>query len=262
MLKSITSRENPRYKSLRLLAHDARARKKERQTLLDGVHLCEVYLDQVGIPALCLVEETALTNQEVAAILKRCLDARAPCISLPNSLYRPLSQVENGVGILFVIDLPQIDSTRRLSEAAVLLDRIQDPGNLGSIMRSAAAAGIRQVYCNEGCAAPWSPRVLRAGMGAHFLLQVHEGADLMGLLVNADVPVYATSSHADRSLYQLDLRSPVAWLFGCEGKGVSDDLLASATGTVSIPHAGLMESLNVAASAAICFFEQMRQGIS
>lgn len=258
-MKAITSRDNPRYKSLKQLAQDARARKREGQTLLDGVHLCDAYLEGIGAPLLCVVSESAQRNSEVAAIIDRCLQAGGQCVSFPDALYRPLSQVESGVGILFVIAVPQPVLPSRLSQAAVLLDRVQDPGNLGSILRSAASAGIKDIYCNEGCAAVWSPRVLRAGMGAHFLLQIYEGVELANLLMNADVSVYATSSHADKSLYDLDLRHPVAWIFGNEGTGVSEELLAFATHTVSIPHKGLMESLNVAASAAVCFFEQLRQ---
>ena len=258
-MQAITSRDNPRYKTLAQLALNARARRKEGQTLLDGVHLCEVYLDQVGIPVLCVVSESGLQNAEAAAIVERCRKAGGKCISLPDTLYRPLKQVEHGVGILFAIEVPKSVRPTLITGDAVLLDRVQDPGNVGSILRSAAAAGVRDVYCNEGCAAAWSPRVLCAGMGAHFQLNIHENTDLASVLSNSKVPVYATSSHAAKDLYDLDLRQPVAWLFGCEGQGVSENLLELATFTVSIPHAGLMESLNVAASAAVCFFERLRQ---
>ena len=141
----------------------------------------------------------------------------------------------------------------------VVLDRLQDAGNVGSILRSAAALGFAQVVALKGTAALWSPKVLRAGMGAHFGLEIHEQVDLALLVGTASVPVLATSSHADATLYETELRQPVAWLFGHEGQGVSADLLALATQRLAIPHLGEMESLNVAASAAICLFEQVRQ---
>jgi TrmH family RNA methyltransferase len=126
-------------------------------------------------------------------------------------------------------------------------------------LRSAAAAGIGAVFCSPGTAFAWSPKVLRAAMGAHFLLDIFEHVDLSNLLHHSSVPVVATSSHARQRLYEIDLKRPVAWLFGHEGQGVAEDLLALATHQVAIPHLGAVESLNVAASAAVCFFEQVRQ---
>lgn len=258
-MKSITSRDNPLYKELKLLATSSQARRKAGRTLLDGVHLCEVYLDQVGPPSLCVISESARQLQEVDALLASCDSRRVQCIMLPDALYHAVSQVENGVGVLFVVDTPIVEMPSRLDRSAVLLDNLQDPGNMGSILRSAAAAGIEQVFCSKGTVFAWSPKVLRAGMGAHFLLDIFENADLDALLDGAGVPVLATSSHASQRIFDVDLRRQVAWLFGHEGQGVSPELLARATHQVVIPHLGKVESLNVAASAAVCFFEQLRQ---
>ena len=258
-IKSISSRDNPLYKELKQLASSSQARKKTGRTLLDGVHLCDAFLHHVGMPLMCVVGETAQTTSEVAAIVGRCEAGRVQCIVLPDALYAAVGQVEHGVELLFVIDVPHPERAGTLRQPAVLLDSLQDPGNLGSILRSAAAAGIESVYCSTGTALAWSPKVLRAGMGAHFLLEIFEGADLTSLAENSAVPVVATSSHADQLLYELDLTGPVAWLFGHEGQGVSAGLLELATHRAAIPHVGAIESLNVAASAAVCFFEQVRQ---
>lgn len=258
-MKPISSRENPQYKQLKLLAGSAQARRKAGCSLLDGVHLCQGYLQLRGMPAQCVVSQSAAQHPEVADIIAQCEAGQAGCILLPDALYQALSQVENGVGILFVIDTPQLALPAALSDSAVLLDNLQDPGNVGSILRSAAAAGITEVYCSAGTAACWSPKVLRAAMGAHFVIAIHENVDLAGLISGASVPVLATSGYAEQGLYQLDLRQPVAWLFGHEGQGVADDLLALATHRVVVPHRGQIESLNVAACAAVCFFEQLRQ---
>ena len=256
-LKPISSRENPLYKELKQLATSTQARRRAQRTLLDGVHLCSAYLSQRGLPPLCVVGESARDNPEVSSLLARC--AATQCIVLPDALFSALSQVEHGIDLLFVIDTPQARPAGTLADGAVLLDNLQDPGNVGSILRSAAAAGIKQVYCGPGTAFVWSPKVLRAGMGAHFGLDIHEHADLATLIRAASVPVLATSSHADATLFDADLKQPVAWLFGHEGQGVSAELLALATQRLAIPHLGEMESLNVAASAAICLFEQVRQ---
>ena len=258
-MKAITSRDNPLYKDLKRLAINSQARRKAGRTLLDGVHLCDAYLQHVGAPKCCVVSESASAQAEVMTIVARCKAQAAQCLLLPDALYQHLSQVENGVGILFLIDAPQPQMPAKLAQSAVLLDEVQDPGNLGSILRSAAAAGITQVFCSAGTAQAWSPRVLRAGMGAHFLLQIFENADLVALLQSSRLPVLATSPHTKQTIYDADLRQPLAWLFGHEGQGVSEELMALAKHKVAIPQPGAMESLNVAASAAVCLFEQVRQ---
>ena len=258
-MKPISSRENPLYKELKQLATSSQARRKAGRTLLDGVHLCEAYLLHLGLPQLCVVGQGAMAHPEVLAIVAQCDGGGTQCIVLPDALYHALSQVENGISLMFVIETPQRSNPDAISTSAVLLDNVQDPGNLGSILRSAAAAGITTVFCSPGTAFSWSPKVLRAGMGAHFLLRIVENVDLAEVVSKATIPVLATSSHATHQLYDVDLTQPVAWLFGHEGQGVADELLALATHHISIPHHGAMESLNVAASAAVCFFEQVRQ---
>jgi TrmH family RNA methyltransferase len=258
-MKTITSRDNPTYKELKQLAGSSQARRRAGRTLLDGVHLCQAWLDLRGMPLQALVSESSLTNPEVAALVQRCEDARAHVTALPDNLYEPLSQVEHGVGLMFIVETPVPAAAAGLTMDSVLLDGVQDPGNVGSILRSAAAAGVKQVYCSAGTAFCWSPKVLRAAMGAHFVLEIFEQADLAALIKATQVPVLATSGYAAERLYDVDLKGPVAWLFGHEGQGVADDLLALATHRVVIPHAGQVESLNVAACAAVCFFEHLRQ---
>jgi RNA methyltransferase, TrmH family len=257
--KYISSRDNAVYKELRQLAESSQARRKTARSLLDGVHLCDAYLQCHGKPIVCAVAEDAQSHGEVAAILEKCSAMQVNTIVLSSALYRGIRIVEHGIGILFLIDTPKPDLPNTLAQSAVLLDGVQDPGNLGSILRSAAAAGIASVFCGSGTAFAWSPKVLRAGMGAHFALSIYESVDLKSLIQASSIPAIATSSHAQHSLYELDLRGEVAWLMGHEGQGVSHELMSLVTHTVRIPHAGAMESLNVAASAAICFFEQLRQ---
>lgn len=260
--KAISSRDNAQYKALRLLASSTQARRKAGQCLLDGIHLCQAYLEQVGLPDVCVVGAAARANPEVDAIVTRCLDAGASCMVLADGLFGQLSQVEHGIELLFVIATPMPGPAPVLTRSAVLLDNVQDPGNVGSILRSAAAAGIGIVCCGPGTAFAWSSKVLRAGMGAHFALTIHENVDLAASLRSAQIPAYATSSHASAGLYELQLHGEVAWLFGHEGRGVSDELMALTTASIAIPHLGPVESLNVAASAAVCFFEQVRQQLA
>jgi TrmH family RNA methyltransferase len=262
MSKLISSRENPQLKALKALATSTQARRRAGQCILEGVHLCEAWLAQRGLPAYCVVSEAAQTHPEAAALLARCEENGVECLVLAGKLFSAVSQLEQGVEILFVIDTPANAEAGVLNESAVLLDNVQDPGNVGSILRSAAAAGVARILCGPGTAFAWSGKVLRAGMGAHFSLSISENVDLAQAIAAARVPVYATSSHAAADLYQLDLHGPAIWLFGHEGQGVRADLLAQASQRVAIPHRGPMESLNVAASAAICLFEHLRQNSS
>jgi RNA methyltransferase, TrmH family len=244
------------------LATSSQARKKAGRTLLDGVHLAQAWLDLRGLPEQCIVAESSLNHPEVADIVGKVRQAHGHILCLPDALYHALSQVEHGVGIMFLVATPHKALPAGLTANAVLLDNVQDPGNVGSILRSAAAAGIGHVFCSSGTAFCWSPKVLRAAMGAHFVLDIHENVDLPALVAASRIPVLATSGYAQKKLYEVDLKRPVAWVFGHEGQGVSDALLSAATQTVVIPHLGKVESLNVAACAAVCFFEQVRQNQS
>ena len=207
-----------------------------------------------------MVGHSSLEHPEVAALVAVLGERTAAShfIELEDALFAALSQLVQGVAVLFVIDVPQLEAPERIARACVMLDRIQDPGNVGSILRSAAAAGIVDIHASRGCASAWSPKVLRAGMGAHFHLCIHEECDLHGLAAQASIPRIATSPSAARSIYEADLTKDVAWMFGNEGRGLDPELMRDAV-TLSIPQPGKVESLNVAASAAVCFFEQVRQ---
>lgn len=254
-MKSITSRDNTVYKEIKQLATSSQVRRKAGRTLLDGVHLCQAYSQHAGMPRLCVVADDVLDHHEVRLLIADCEEQGTQCISLPHAMYHAISQVDHGVGIMYVVDTPTPEFPVELLQSSVMLDNLQDPGNLGSILRSAAAAGIQNIFCSHGTAFAWSPKVMRAGMGAHFLLNIFENVNLEAVLATAKIPVLATSSHTSQTIYQTNLRQPVIWLFGHEGQGISDALMEMATDKVTIPQQASIESLNVAASAAICFFE-------
>ncbi|MFY8044454.1 MAG: TrmH family RNA methyltransferase, partial [Rhodoferax sp.] len=171
-------------------------------------------------------------------------------IVIPDALFREVSGLESPARVGFVVDLPASADIEPLA-ATVILDRVQDAGNVGSILRSAGAFGFRQVLALKGSAALWSPKVLRAGMGAHFGLRLIEGLELADLDA-LRVPVVVTSSHQGDLVQQLELPHPCAWAMGHEGQGVSDALMAKAKVFARIGQPGGEESLNVAAAAAIC----------
>ena len=256
-LKLIRSRENPRFRALRQLATSTRERRKAGLALLDGVHLITAYRASGGVPEQLILSESGAVRAEIGRLATgEC--AQAPLL-FADPLFADIAQVATPTGIIALIRTPRAGTLPAVLERCVLLENIQDAGNLGSILRSTAAAGIVTVLLSPGCAFAWSSKVLRAGMGAHFSLDIFDNVELIAAASRLQGKLVCASSHARKSVYQADLRGPLAWIFGNEGSGVSEALSAAATEQVRIPMAAKTESLNVAAAAAICLFEQVRQ---
>lgn len=241
----IASRENPLLKDLRKLASETTAYRKQGRVWLEGDHLCRAALAQGLKPALGIFAESHWP--EAQAELARAADKT---ITIADRLFKDISGLESPAKMGFVIELPSQPAVQ-LEVHTVILDRVQDAGNVGSILRSAAAFGVRQVLALKGTAALWSPKVLRAGMGAHFALHLVEGLDLPDL-EQLKLPLVVTSSHKGELLQNQKLPFPCAWVMGHEGQGVNDGLMNRANIAVRIGQPGGEESLNVAAAAAIC----------
>lgn len=265
----ITSKENPLFKEVRNLqatgSKGQKARLASGQALLEGIHLVQTW---VGDPALktLLTSEIGLKNIEISQAVYEHLEIcpETKVFQLDSALWDLLSDLVNAPHIAGLLNLPKSTITSPQSIATlegdvVILDRVQDAGNVGSILRTAAAAGFTQVIALSGCAHLWSTKVLRAGMGAHKLLDLYEGWSNQQVLSAVTAQLLATAADAEHDLYSLKkvLLHPVAWVMGSEGQGVSEDLLAQAKG-VSIPIDPRVESLNVSTAAAVCLFETMR----
>ena len=250
----IQSRDNAFFKQLKKLAESGRERRKQGLTLLDGAHLVRAYEAAIGPVERLVVAETALKSPEIAALTA----GRAPTL-LNDALMRELGLVDTPSGVLALIPLSPTAPTVDLAADAVLLDGVQDPGNVGTLLRTAAAAGVRQVWLSPGCAAAWSPKVLRAGQGAHFVLDIVEDADLMRCVAEYRGQVAVTCLDGATSLYDAVWQGALAWVFGAEGLGVSPALIAAADHRIKIPMPGAVESLNVGAAAAVCLFEALRR---
>ena len=255
--KPITSADNPRYKELRRLTQSAQARRKSGLSVLDGVHLVEAFHRHHGAPQQLVVSRSGMERAEVRRLAERL--SGADTLLLADPLFRHLSPVETPTGILAVVQTPRPKPVPENLDACVMLEDIQDPGNLGSILRSCAAAGIHHVLLSAGSVHAWSPRVLRAGMGAHFALAVYEQADLSAAARAFRGTRVATRQGASQSIFDTDLKGSLAFLFGNEGAGLSRELLDRADRVVAVPMPGPTESLNVAAAAAVCLFERVRQ---
>lgn len=259
-MKKITSRDNPTFKELRALAGSTRERRSRNRTLLDGMHLVDAYSARLGAPELLVLNEQGAKSDELRRFLLE--HPQTETILLPDALFAEVSPVSTPSGVLAMIGIPAARPRTGHDGSFVLLDAIQDAGNLGSILRTAAAAGMSEVFLGRGCAQAWSPRVLRAAMGAHFQLSIQEHADLAAILQAYPGMSVSTSLASRQSLYALALTGPVAWLFGNEGAGLSPELEILTARSVRIPMPGGTESLNVAAAAAICLFEEVRQKLA
>ncbi|CAN5798545.1 RNA methyltransferase [soil metagenome] len=255
-VRTVSSRDNPLLVRLRKLAADPGAYRKFGEVWLEGEHLCDAWVKRGGTVAQALIGESAWARPA----LRELASVAASVTVVPDALMASIGTLESPAPLGFVLPwagVPEIDGT----QPSVVLDRLQDAGNVGTVIRSAAAFGFTQVIALKGTAALWSPKVLRSGMGAHFGLNLVETMDEAALAALA-VPLLATSSHVASALHQTTLPWPCAWVMGHEGQGVSPALLARCAMSLRIPQPGGEESLNVAAAAAVCFYESARQRAS
>ncbi|MEQ1667763.1 MAG: RNA methyltransferase [Sulfuriferula sp.] len=248
----IISAQNAQYKALKKLAESTSERREQGQTLLDGEHLLLAYLATGQRPRLVIVAESAEQHPLLAQL------ADVPVLLLAQGLFNALSPVKTPTGLMLLVDIPRQTEIKD-TQFIVLLEAIQDPGNLGAMLRSSAAAGVNTVYLSAGCADAWSPKVLRGGMGAHFATQIIEHADLTDIAHQFDGIICATALDAPHSLFQTDLTGKVGFAIGNEGAGLTAQLRAATNCAISIPMPGQVESLNAAAALAVCVFERVRQ---
>lgn len=215
--------------------------------LIEGPHLLAAAIASGVKPVAVLATEKALEDGEASALVRR---AAAETIVLSEAAFKALADTETPQGIAAEIPLPGL----KREGAPVFLEGVQDAGNVGAIIRSAAAFGVGEIVLDRQCADPWSPKVLRAGMGGHFALGIRQIEDLASAARGCGARVLCTTAEG-RPLREVDLSGRIAWVFGAEGAGISAGMLAVAAERVAIPMATGTESLNVAAAAAICLYE-------
>ena len=253
----IQSRDNPLLVKLRKLAQDSTAYRKHGELWLEGDHLLRACVQRGHALRQLVVSESGWADAAQRRLVGGLQAERI--VLLPDALFRGISGLESPAPLGALVALPAVPAID-VAVNSLVLDRVQDAGNVGSMLRSAAAFGVKQVLALKGTAALWSPKVLRAGMGAHFGLSLIEGLAIEQLDALA-MPLVATSSHAAQSLPEVQLPVPCAWVMGHEGQGVQPALLSRCQATVRIPQPGGEESLNVAAAAAVCLYESARRGL-
>lgn len=246
----IASRDNPKVKRWAKLVQDARARREEGRAIIEGPRLVAEAL-QAGIePLAVVVSQSGLARQEV----QRLLGKREPVI-LGDRVFKGLSDAETPQGIAAEIEIPRIEG----KGDCVFLEGVQDPSNVGAILRTAAAFGIGAVVLDRACADAWAPKTLRAGMGGHFKLGIRQALDLGEELDQFHGKLIATVLQGEAALPEAIGGERLGWMFGSEGGGLSEGVSQRAALRVRIPMAAGTESINVAAAAAICLYEGFRR---
>jgi TrmH family RNA methyltransferase len=248
----IASRDNPRVRRWRALMRDARMRKKEGRAVIEGEHLVTACID-AGWRL-----ETLILGKDSSSRFEMLSSKAGATAVLADAVFRSVADTGTPAGIAAEIVIPSSAGALDKASSCVFLDAIQDAGNVGTILRSAAAFGIGYAVLGPGCADAWSPKVLRAGMGAHFTMTLLEG-DLREAIERFGGRPCCTVPRGGISLTEADLAGRIGWIVGAEGQGVSPALAALAALKVTIPMPGGAESLNVAAAAAICFYEAARR---
>jgi len=258
-MKLITSAQNEQLKHLSKLLTQSKARREYGQTVLEGVHLLQVYLEAGYAPKQVYLPESKNTHPEIRNLISSLDEDGITWVG--NEALSKITSLNDADDVMTWIEIPP-QGDLPLSGDCVVLDRLQDPGNVGTVLRSAAASGIRQIVLGNDCVDIWSPKVLRAGMGAHFLLSIFSRVELSAWMETYWHQIWATAlGGRNIGLYEMDLSQPCAWVFGNEGSGVSETVKEKADACVKIPMLGQTESLNVAMAATVCLFEQMRQRI-
>jgi TrmH family RNA methyltransferase len=257
-VQHVTSRHNPRLKEAAALIASSRERRKTGKCVLEGEHVIATYVERYGAPESLIVTAEALAFPAMRTLAEQ-QSARTLVVSEP--LFAATASLPASVGVLAVVATPRAAALGH-ADFNLLVEDVQDPGNIGSILRSAAAAGVEQVLLSKHCAFAWSPKVLRAGQGAHFAVAIHEDVDLHAWASGFRASrgeIVATVVEGGTSLFATPLLQRIALVIGNEGSGLSNELAALATRRVTIPMPGGVESLNVAAAAAVCLFECVRR---
>jgi TrmH family RNA methyltransferase len=258
-MQRVVSPNNPRLRDVLRVLASSRERRKSQRCVLEGAHLVEVYRERFGAPETVVVTDESLAREDVRALLAHV--PPADVMAVPARLIAEHTAVPADVGVLGVVPTPR-ESVSEAARFVLLIEDVQDPGNVGSMIRTAAAAGVDQVVLSRACAFAWAPKVLRAGQGAHFLVSIVEDVDLVDYVERfrgRRGHAVATVAQGEAGLYDTRLPTPIAIAIGNEGAGLSPGIVARCDVRVTIPMARGSESLNAAAAAAIVLFECVRQ---
>jgi TrmH family RNA methyltransferase len=256
---AITSPHNRHIKHIRSLMTSRKDRRHERLFVVEGVRLVEEALKSHASVAVTVYNQEQLAATERGVLLLEQIRQLPNTFAAPVEVIASISDTVTPQGIVAVVAWPELEPQRR--GVQLVLGAVQDPGNVGTLLRTAEATGVSQVICISGTVDVYSPKVVRAAMGAHFRLPIVQDVDwdtALTLLIGAD-NVYVAVAEATMPHYAADWRQPSALIIGNEANGVGERGLAVATKQISIPMVGPVESLNAAVAGSVILFEALRQ---
>ncbi len=259
-MPDITSIHNPRIQSIRELLSKRAAREEQGLFVVEGVRLAEEALQHGAIPTTIIYAESL--SERGQTLVQDARTRGISVVTISEDVLQRISETENSQGILLVLPLPASPLPANL-DFVLVLDQIRDPGNAGTMLRTAAAAGIQAVLSTPGTTDLFAPKVVRSGMGAHFRLglKMCPWPEIHSICKERENPlkILLAESGEGESIWHQDMRQPVAVVIGGEAEGAGADARRYCDSLVRIPMPGQFESLNAAVAAAILLFEGVRQ---
>ena len=256
----ITSTKNQHVQHIRELLAKKNSREESGDFVVEGVRLSEEALKTGVVPKLVFFSQSCSSRGMELVQQAQC--AGSKIYSIPSHIMDALSGTETTQGILMVVQNPCLPLPECLN-FIVIIDQLRDPGNLGTILRSAVAAGAQAVFCTPGNVDAWSPKVVRSAMGAHFHVPVISTSwpkiQNICKTQKTSLKILLAESGEGISLWEADLKQPIALVIGGEAEGASAAVKAEADILLNIPMPGGFESLNAGAAASIILFEVVRQ---
>lgn len=257
-MEMITSSSNDKAKYVRKLQRQRSLRHRDRRFVLEGVRLVEEVLRASIVPTLAFYTEAPAREARGKALLTSLKGLDTPCYRVSDSVMEYCSDTVTSQGILVVVPFPELSPPRPLT-FAVVVDRIRDPGNLGTLLRTALAAGVEQVFLVPGTVDWSNPKVVRSAMGAHLFLPVVDTDWATVAESIAECDVWLAAAGGRQRYTEVDWARPAALIIGGEAQGAQERAVALADGRISIPMEPEVESLNAAVAAAVIVFEAVRQ---
>ncbi len=257
-MTAITSLHNERVKLVRALQSHGKTRREEGRVVLEGVRLIADAVAAGAQPDFVLYSPDAIEGSPGAGLFDTLSRHHVTCLEVTPEVMAHAADTQSPQGMIAVVALPQLTAPEPLT-LILILDGVADPGNLGTILRTATAAGVDLVVLAPGCVDPFNPKVLRSGMGAHFRVPIVRRSWAEITQAYGHLPMYLADASGTRSYYQVDWTHPAVMIIGGEARGADQQARALATETISIPMEKGAESLNAAIASAVILFEIRRQ---
>jgi len=253
----ITSQQNPKVKLVRALGGQPKARRKEGAFLAEGARLAEEALAAEWPIRFVLYAEGL--NERGQGLVEKLKESGSEVEKIAPNLMKSLSETETPQGLLAVLELSQLSLPQNLN-FVLIPDQIRDPGNLGTLIRTAAAAGVQAILLPPETTDAFAPKVVRAGMGAHFRLPIRTMSwdEIKQYCKSGSLQVFLADMNGE-SCWETDFRKPLALIVGGEADGANEEARELANTIVSIPMPGQVESLNAGVAGAVLMFEIVRQ---